>query len=423
MSMEKEQFLEWMYGLRSRGVKLDLSNTTELLDRLDNPHRSFKSVHIAGTDGKGSVSACIDSILRTSGVKTGLYTSPHIVNFNERISVDGKNITDDELASLIQIVMPVAELMEKEGKQPTFFEITTAMAFLHFRNAGVEYAVVEVGMGGRLDSTNVIVPEVCVITNISIDHSEFLGTTTEEIASEKAGILKSGVPCVTMNAGSALSVIKRKAEETGAILIPIAKEDTLIKKCTVDRVRFTYLEEEYEVSMSGRYQAFNASLAIEAVSRMKIYGQCIRCNLKKGLKNVKWPCRMEKLTDLPMILDVTHTSAGSKVLAEGVKELYGNVTLVFGLLDDKDAEGIVKNLSRIANKVIVTSPESERAATTERIYRVFSEYPIEVIKAETVSDAMDVAMKIRENDMILVTGSFHMAGDAIKWLKKTYAGY
>jgi len=423
MNTEKEQFLEWMYGLRSRGIKLDLSNTIELLDRLGNPHRSFKSVHIAGTDGKGSVSACIDSILRVSGIRTGLYTSPHIVNFNERISVDGNNITDDELALLIQTVMPAVESMEEEGKQPTFFEITTAMAFLHFKNTGVEYAVVEVGMGGRLDSTNVIVPEVCVITNISIDHSEFLGTTIEEIASEKAGILKNAVPCVTMNVGPALNVIKKKAEETGAILIPIVKEEISIIKCTADKVRFTYLEEEYEVSVPGRYQAFNASLAIEAVSRMRIYGQCIRCNLKKGLKKVKWPCRMEKLTDLPLILDVTHTFAGSKVLAEGVEELYGKVTLVFGLLDDKDADGIVENLSRIANKVIVTSPESERAAATEKIQRVFSKYPIEVRTAETVSDAMDMAMKIRGNDVVLVTGSFHMAGDAIKWLKKTYVGY
>jgi folylpolyglutamate synthase/dihydrofolate synthase len=423
MSTEKEQFLEWMYGLRSRGVKLDLSNTTELLERLDNPHHSFKSVHIAGTDGKGSVSACIDSILRVSGIRTGLYTSPHIVNFNERISVDGKNITDDELASLIKTIMPAVESMEKEGKQPTFFEITTAMAFLHFKNAAVEYAVVEVGMGGRLDSTNVIMPEVCVITNISIDHSEFLGTTIEEIASEKAGILKSKVPCVTMNTGAVLNVIGERAEKVGAAMISVAKEDISIIKCMVDKVRFTYLEEEYEVSMPGRYQAFNASLAIEAVSRMKIYGQCIRCNLKKGLKDVKWPCRMEKLPDIPLVLDVTHTFAGSKVLAENIQELYGNVILVFGLLDDKDADGIAGNLSCIANKVIVTSPESERAAATEKIRKAFSKYPIEVRTAETVSDAMDMAMEIREDDTILVTGSFHMAGDAMKWLKKTYARY
>jgi len=423
MNIKKEEFLEWMYGLRSRGIKLDLSNTTELLEKLGDPHKSFKSVHIAGTDGKGSVSACIDSILRTSGIRTGLYTSPHIVNFNERISVDGNNITDDELISLIEKVMPVVTSMEEEGKKPTFFEITTAMAFLHFRNAGVEYAVIEVGMGGRLDSTNVIVPEVSVICNISMDHTEFLGTTIEEIASEKAGILKSGVPCITMNTGAALDVIKKRAKEVGSIVIPVLREDISIVKCTADRVRFTYLEEEYEVSMPGRYQAYNASLAIVAVSKLRIYGHCLRCNLKKGLKTVKWPCRMEKVPDHPLILDVTHTLAGSEVLVESIRELYGNVILVFGLLDDKDAEGIVKNLSSIADKVIVTSPESERAAATDKVHDVFSEYTDEVMTAENVSNAMDMAMKIRDDKIILVTGSFHMAGDAIKWLKKTYAGY
>jgi folylpolyglutamate synthase/dihydrofolate synthase len=423
MSIEKEQFLEWMYGLRSRGVKLDLSNTTELLDRLGNPHRSFKSVHIAGTDGKGSVSACIDSILRTSGIRTGLYTSPHIENFNERISVDGNDITDDELVLLIERVMPSVMSMEEEGRNPTFFEITTAMAFLHFKNAGVEYAVIEVGMGGRLDSTNIIVPEVSVICNISMDHTEYLGTTIEEIASEKAGILKKGVPCITMNTGAALDVIKKRAKEVGSIVIPVLREDVSILKCTAERVRFTYLEEEYEVSMPGRYQAYNASLAIVAVSKLRIYGQCLRCNLKKGLKTVKWPCRMEKIKDHPLVLDVTHTLAGSEVLVESIRELYGNVILVFGLLDDKDAEGIAKNLSSIAKRVIVTSPESERAAGTDKIRDVFCKYADEVMTARTVSDAMDAAMKIREDDIILVTGSFHMAGDAIKWLKKTYAGY
>jgi folylpolyglutamate synthase/dihydrofolate synthase len=180
--MEKDALLDWMYGLRSRGIKLDLSNTKEIMSKLGDPQDHMKCIHVAGTDGKGSVCACIASILRASGIRTGVYTSPHLTEFNERISIDGNDVTDRELTALIDKVRPIIMSMEEDGKKPTFFEMTTAMAFLHFKENDVEYAVIEVGMGGRLDSTNVIVPEVCVISNISMDHEEYLGDTIEKIA-------------------------------------------------------------------------------------------------------------------------------------------------------------------------------------------------------------------------------------------------
>ena len=421
--MERDVLLDWMYGLRSRGIKLDLENTKEIMSELGNPQDHMKCIHVAGTDGKGSVCACIASILRASKIRTGLYTSPHLTEFNERISINGNDITDEELTALIEKVRPIITSMEEDGKKPTFFEMTTAMAFLHFKENDVEYAVIEVGMGGRLDSTNIIVPEVCVISNISMDHEEYLGDTIEKIASEKAGILKRNVPCVTMNANPAYMVISDVAKEKGAVLTRVVPEDIVVKEKRYDRTLFTFKEEEYEVSVPGGYQALNASLAIEAVSKLDIYGQLLRCNVREGLRSVRWPCRMEKVKDLPIILDVTHTLAGSKVLVESIGEMYDKVTLVFGLLDDKDIDGVSKNLSKIAKKVIVTSPDSDRALGKERVEEICRRYFDEVVISENVSDAMDIAMRIRGEDPVLVTGSFHMAGDAKKWLKRIYAGY
>jgi Folylpolyglutamate synthase len=226
-----------------------------------------------------------------------------------------------------------------------------------------------------------------------------------------------------LNADPAYRVISDIAKEKDAVLIRVMPEDIEVKEKGWNRTLFTFKEEEYEVSIPGGYQAFNASLAIEAVSKLDIYGQLLRCNVREGLRSVRWPCRMEKIEGLPIILDVTHTLAGAEVLVESIGEMYDEVILVFGLLDDKDIDGVSKNLSKIAKKVIVTSPDSDRALGKERVEETCRRYFDDVIMSESVSDAMDIAMRIRGEDMILVTGSFHMAGDAKKWLKRTYVGY
>jgi len=329
-----DDLLSWLFSFTAQGIKLDLENTKDLLRRLGEPHLSMKYVHVAGTDGKGSISSCIASVLISSGIRTGLYTSPHIEDFKERITVNGEKITDAETESLLLTMKDCVADMEADGRIPTFFEMTTAMAFLHFRNKGVEYAVMEVGMGGRLDSTNIIIPEVCVIGNISMDHMEYLGDTIEKIAFEKAGIIKPGVPCVTLNKEPAFGVLRKVADERGAPLTRIDPRDINMTSMDEGGVDFLYKEEKYRVSIPGSRQADNASMAIEAVSKLKIYGQCLRCNVKKGLKTVRWPCRLEKIDGLPIVLDVTHTAAGSKALAEDVAELYGEVDIVLGMLKD-----------------------------------------------------------------------------------------
>ncbi|MCL2032815.1 MAG: bifunctional folylpolyglutamate synthase/dihydrofolate synthase [Methanomassiliicoccaceae archaeon] len=415
--------LSWLYSFVLHGIKLDLENTKDLLSRLGDPQNEMKHIHVGGTDGKGSISSCIASILISSGVRTGLYTSPHIEEFNERITVNGERITDAEAEEILGQMKVCVEEMEADGKVPTFFEVSTAMAFLYFRNKGVEYAVVEVGMGGRLDSTNVIMPEVSVIGNISMDHEEFLGDTIEKIAFEKAGIIKPCVPCVTLNGDPVFSVLKKAAAERGAPLTRILPQDICIEKTSGDGTDFLYKEERYKVSIPGSRQADNASMAIEAVSKLKIYGQCVRCNIKKGLREVRWPCRLEKIRGLPIIVDVTHTTAGSEALAEDVLSMYGKVDLVIGMLKDKDLQGMAENLCKVADRVLVSPLRIERSADPETVKEIFAGRFQDIRVCGSVSDAMDMAMLRKDGRNILVTGSFHTAEEAVSWIKKTYPGY
>ena len=415
----KQEILDWLYGLTVHGIKLGLTNTIELLRRLGNPQDSFRKIHIAGTDGKGSTSAMISSILRTSGVRTGLYTSPHIIDFNERISVDGENISDEDLSRLTGIIRPMVDDMRKDNMQCTFFEVTTALAFEYFKEKGVEYAVVEVGMGGRFDATNIIVPDISVITPISVEHTEYLGDTIEKIAGEKAGIIKDGTPVVTVNEGAPLEVIRKKASETGSEVIQVSRPEEV--RTFGDRTEFRYKGEQFTVGIPGEYQAVNASMAIEAVRNLP--ENRFKDHIKEGLKRTRWPCRMQKLEGLPIVLDVTHTKAGSKVLADNVSKIYGKVTVVFGVLSDKDIEGIAINLSKIAKRIIVTTPVSERSADIRIVEDAVRKHIQDVTVIPSIDDAFDKAMEICGEDTVLVTGSFIMAEDALKWLRRTSAGF
>lgn len=416
----KEEILDWLYNLSVHGIKLGLRNTTVLLERLGNPQDSFRKIHVAGTDGKGSTCAMIASILREAGIRTGLYTSPHIIDFNERISVSGQQITDAELEHYAGIIRPIVEDMRKEGMQCTFFEATTAMAFAYFRDKGVEYAVVEVGMGGRFDATNIIVPDVSVITTISMEHTEYLGDTIEKIAFEKAGIIKEGVPVVTVNTGAPLSVIEDVAASRGSRVM--RTEPAEVVSLSENGTLMRYRGKEYTVGIPGSYQAMNASMAIEAIG-------CLPCRerleqfIESGLRKVRWPCRMEKIEGMPLILDASHTKVGSKAMADDIGTIYGKVTVVFGVLSDKDIDGVAENISRIASKVIVTVPVSERAADVERTAEAVRRYVKDVTVLPDINEAFGRAMELRNGENVLVTGSFIMAEDALKWLKRTSAGF
>ena len=403
---------EWLDSLGTLGMKLGLENITELLLLTGNPQKDVKMIHVAGSDGKGSTSAMIHSVLKAAGKKAGLYTSPHVNAVNERIVMDSM-ISDDEMDDVIREIRPKAEWMCQHGRSCTYFEVLTAMAFLYFKNKNADYAVIETGLGGRFDATNVIIPEVSIITRISLEHTAVLGDTIEKIAFEKAGIIKDGVPVVTANTDGALRVISEVSSERNSKLIYVDIKNVSDIIVTENGTSLTYSDDNYEVGIPGSYQAENAAVVIET---MRLLGMAEE-DIRNGLRDSKWRYRMERKGDF--ILDVTHTSTGSKGLAEDVLKKYGKVILVFGILDDKDLMSISSNLSKVASKVIVTRPDSDRAVPPEKVMTEMSKHHNNVKFTNNVNEAMDLAMRIRNRDeIIMVTGSFYMIGDAEKWIKK-----
>jgi len=404
--------LDWLYGLQKHGVKLGLRNISMLLSALGNPQNRFRSIHVAGTDGKGSVSAITASVLRQAGIRTGLYTSPHLERFNERICVNGVQISDEKLAYYVSKLRPKVEEMASGGMMCTFFEVTTAIAFMHFRDEGAEYAVIEVGMGGRYDATNVIVPEVSVITNISLEHTEYLGDTIEKIAAEKTGIIKEGVPVVTLCKEPALGVVRARAAEAGSEVTAVSPPD--IVSMSPEGTEFVHGGKRYFVGLAGKHQAVNAATAVEAV---RLLGdERTEDAVDLGLRNVSWPARLQKLPGHPIVLDVTHTAAGARDLAEDISWIYGKVTLVIGVLTDKDLRGIIKSLAPVVNRAVVASPDSERAMPLDAEMSQISDYLGNAEKAPSVGEAVRRALEIRGDDTVLITGSHFTIGEAIRWL-------
>jgi folylpolyglutamate synthase/dihydrofolate synthase len=410
--------IEWLNSLGSLGMKLGLENISELLSKLGNPQNSLRSIHTAGSDGKGSTCAMIFASLRAAGISAGLYTSPHIVSVNERISVNSSNISDEDLNAILNDIRVAAEEMKAEGNECTFFEVITAAAFLHFSQKKVEYAVLETGLGGRFDATNIVIPEVSVITHISLEHTSILGNTIEEIAFEKAGIIKNGVPVITANTGAAFEVIKRISEERGSELILADVSKIKNVNVTDTGTSMEYSGNEYVIGIPGRCQAENAIVAIETLKKIGIREE----HIKKGLSEVRWPGRMEHIGHI--IVDVTHTGSGALALSEDIKKLYGKVVLIIGMLNDKKIVEISKNLISIASAIVVTQPDSERAFPATELKKIMEglcedmNIKIDIHIADNIAKAMETAEKIRNGERILVTGSLFMAGDLKKWLRR-----
>ena len=405
--------IEWLNSLGSLGMKLGLENISELLFKLGNPQNSFKAIHVAGSDGKGSTCSMIHSSLRAAGISAGLYTSPHIVSVNERISINDRNISDGELNEILEKIRVAAEEMRSEGNECTFFEIMTAAAFLYFSEKRVEYAVLETGLGGRFDATNVIIPEISAITHISLEHTSVLGDTIEKIAFEKAGIIKNGIPTVTANTGNAYDTIKRISDEKGSELIFADISKISDVKVSDVNTSMKYSGTEYGIGIPGRCQAENAIVAIEVLRKLKVEEEHIR----NGLSDVKWPGRMEHLGHI--IIDVTHTESGALALSKDIEDMYGKVVLVIGMLNDKKIVEIAEDLSHIASDIIVTQPDSERAFPAKELERIMRRFSDNVHVADGIASAMNIAEKVRNGRHILVTGSLFMAGDLKKWLRRT----
>ncbi len=394
MTVNYHKAIEYLYSLQKYGMKFGLRNTTELLSRLNNPHYSFKSIHVAGTNGKGSTSAMIEAILRKVGLKTGLYTSPHLVRFTERIRINGKEIYEDDV---VRITNEIINSIPQKIK-PTFFEFVTVIAFKYFMEHSVDIAVIEVGMGGRLDATNVILPDVTVITRIGYDHKEFLGNTIEEIASEKAGIIKNGIPVVTSKQDrEALDVIEKRAKELSSELYIYGRDIYgELRDISPEGLSFEYHDRNLEKSLSpftvhipltGEYQIENCSLAIKAflifLERFKKKGGLfqdlgnLRKIIQEGLKNLSWKGRLELLKwnkdgiMKNIILDGAHNPQAMEKLKNQLKNIYlrvyKRIILVIGVMADKDVDGILHAIVEVCNVIIATSPQYSRAMEPLRL--------------------------------------------------------
>jgi len=419
--MTYDETVNYLYSLQGVGIKLGLDNITCLLDGAGNPHKAFRSLHIGGTNGKGSTAAVAASILRNLGYRVGLFTSPHLVDFTERIRVDGEMISTDDV---IRLAARFRETARLAGLQPTFFEITTAMAFQYFRENDVEYAVVEVGLGGRLDSTNVLEPEAVVITNVSMDHESFLGNTIAEIAYEKAGIIKPGVPVVTGAAGKALEIIRETAQGLSSPLFQ-AGLDFGVQRVETGRmgIRFDYTGmggefHDLNSPLVGLHQAHNSGIAIAACAALSEAGSRVdRTVLANALDDIEWPGRMEQvMSDPAVILDSAHNPAAAETLAATLALDYPDcgIIMVLGLMKDKDIDGVVGPLVRRADHVIVTAPAYSRAASPAELEEAVLKYyagPVE--QAGTVESALSRARELAgPGAVIIVSGSFYTTGEA-----------
>lgn len=425
--MNRDEVMSFIDSSKKFGSKLELLRIKKLCELLGNPQKELECIHIAGTNGKGSTSVFINNILLDAGYKVGLYTSPYIYEFNERIQLNNTPITDTEFVDVMNKVLEQVKIMLEEGyEHPTEFELITAAAFLYFKQKECDYVVLEVGLGGTYDATNVIeTPILSVITSISKDHTDYLGDTISEIAKNKCGIIKKNCPVVTyMNQESdALSVIKDTAKEKNADLT-ISDGTTLkIIKCSLSGNEFIYNGEKYETELIGKYQIYNAITAINTVEILKKSGVLIsEENIKHGFKNAKWHARFEILSKEPTIIaDGSHNADGMKAFVETVKEtIDSRIICVFGMLKDKDYDYCLKMLSQVTDTVVVTEvSENPRRESVENLSETAKKYIKNVYSEKQNADALKLALSLaKKDDIIIALGSLYMMGSIKENVKK-----
>jgi dihydrofolate synthase / folylpolyglutamate synthase len=406
--------VQYLYSLGNEikvGMKLGLERIQTLLDALGNPERGQRFVHVAGTNGKGSTSAMIANALRAAGFRTGLYTSPHLVEPTERIQVDGQPITSEEFSQAFETVHEAAERLLREERiddHPSYFETITAMAFVVFQER-CQISVIEVGLGGRLDATNVITPELCVITPVAYDHEAFLGNTLQSIAAEKAGILKPAVPVVLApQTAEAEAVILAQAQTLNCEVIDSASIPLSGVEFNSHGCRFIFEAAAYTCPLPGRHQLDNAKTAVAVCHRLGLEISAIQ----SGISTVKWPGRLEFiLHDPDFVLDGAHNPAGAAALAAYIREFYAGrpVWLVYGAMRDKAIEEVTTQLFPLADRLIVTSPNFPRALRPEAILAVTG-HPNATI-AETIPRAIEIARTAPREAVVFFTGSLIVVGE------------
>jgi dihydrofolate synthase/folylpolyglutamate synthase len=415
------QAAAWVFDLQKYGIKFGLSSTLSLLARLHLPYQNGRYIHLAGTNGKGSVAAMLSAILSRAGYPVGLFTSPHLVRFQERYRLHDQDISADRLLDLINQVRAVIDASEP----PTFFEFATAMAFLYFFQEKADPIILETGMGGRLDATNIVRPVVAVITNISMDHQEFLGDTLTAVAGEKAGIIKPGVPLVTGAAQKrVLDLFRRRCRELSAPMY-VRGVDFQSRGGPAGQFSYAGLAWKFRhlpTNLTGRHQYGNAALALAALEILEQQGFAIpETVVREGLQQVRWPGRLEQVAqDSRVILDGAHNPAAARLLAETLKRLHknGRLIMVLGIMADKDFRSIIGRLLPLANTAIFTRPRYFRAAKPEVLAQKAQAYGVETLVEERVADAVQRAQSLAgPNDRIVVTGSLYTVGEAKEYFE------
>jgi dihydrofolate synthase/folylpolyglutamate synthase len=417
-------------------AKFDLQNITVLCEHLGQPQRQFQSVHVAGTNGKGSTSAMLDSILRAAGVRTGLYTSPHLERINERIRLDGQEISDADFAAAFTRVRKAIEELLANGKlaaHPTFFECVTAIAFVHFAAAGAEFAVCETGMGGRLDATNILLPEVAVITQIDFDHENYLGHSIEEIAGEKAGIIKPGGRVVSAAEHLiARVVIRRRCSEQSAFLVEI-ENAFYLEDVTARGGCFSFTAIAYDtgvrvpisLQLPGRFQVRNALTALAAARMLAERGAPIDdAAISRGLAATVWPGRLEKISERPEIyVDGTHNPAGAREIAVFWEQFLPGkkIFLIYGAMRDKAVDEIAGLLFPKAAAVILTAPHQSRSISAPLLAEMTAHHARSAEAIPDPSRALERALALASpEDVIFITGSLYLVGELRhEWLSRT----
>ena len=404
--MNEQEALAALDARARFGMRPGLETMRGMLRAMGDPHAGLKVVHVGGTNGKGSVSAMVAAALHEAGHRTGLYTSPHLVRFHERIRVDGADVSGDALARAMAKV-PLADFPEA-----TYFEVATALAFQHFRDAGVEAAVLEVGLGGRLDATNVMErPLVTVLTNVALDHTDVLGPTEEAIAREKAGITRPGVPLVTGASGPALAALREVAQGPVRVL----GDDFVPMPLGERRLEVHGLRDygEVEIPLAGAHQVDNAALALAALDEADRAGLPVPVDAaRRGLRRTRWPGRLDRRGNL--LLDGAHNPAGALALAEHLKATGERPVLVFGALADKDWRLMVEVLAPLVRDAVVTRVPSPRALEPMEAARAFSMMGLFGMVVEDPGHALATAQGIAGPDgVVLVTGSLYLVGDVL----------
>jgi dihydrofolate synthase/folylpolyglutamate synthase len=420
--MKYDEAVKWLDSFQQFGMKLDLERIRELSRFLGNPEKKFQSIHVAGTNGKGSVCKYIASVLNKAGYKTAVYSSPHLITLRERFEINNEYIDEESFSN---IVSKIKDIVEKNEIKPTYFEICTAIAFEYFSKNNVDIALIEVGLGGRYDATNIINPILSIITNISDDHQHILGETLEEIAFEKAGIIKHNTPVITAATGSCLEVIKREAKKNKSEVYFV--DESKIKETTrnqsLQNFEINGLIKNYNLTTNniGEFQKINIAIGITTIELLQMNGFFITDEaINQGIKEFKLQGRMQIIQTNPIILcDGAHNIEGVKYLKKTIQNnfTYDKLIIIFGVMSDKKISDMINVLKDTYDFLIITKPDNPRSAKPEDVLKIIKnkslkKYVLTNSVSKAISKAVDISNK---DDLIVITGSLFTVGEALEF--------